>query len=100
MSCTREAAQTHVRVPPIELPLAAHGGVLARPLDAVDEEKDVKRGTRYRSVRQKKKVTAVEMPAREPTTHSSCTATRKVRLYQASTSTLYLSEHGLEWFVG
>ena len=44
-------------------------------------------------------MTTIEMPAREPTKHPSCTSLRKVRVYPASTSTLYIAETGLEWLL-
>ena len=69
-------------------------------LDAIEGPAEPKlRGTRYKSVRSKKTVTAVEMPAREPTKHPRCEAKRDVRLYPYSTSSLYLSERDLEWFL-
>ena len=69
-------------------------------LDALpDDGRPKKRGTKYTSTRAKAVVTTVEMPAREPNKHPSCTQARTVRVYPASTSTLYLSEHDLEWFL-
>ena len=57
------------------------------------------RGSKYRSKRKKHCVVVLEMPAREPHKYPSCTLTRSVRIYPTSTSTLYIAEPDLEWFL-
>ena len=69
-------------------------------LDALDAESPSeakgRRGGKYTSKRKKNCVTVVDMPAREPTKFPSCALTRPVRLYPASTSSIYITEQGFE----
>ncbi len=68
-------------------------------LDAVDGGTATRHlGAKYKSKLGQKK-TLVEMPAREPSKHASCCEKRMVRVYPTSTTTLWLSEHDMLWFM-
>ena len=73
------------------------------PMNALDDvtasPAPQNRGSRYKSKRKKKRVTEIEMPCREPTKHPTATSKRMVRLYPASTTTVYISERDLNWFL-
>ena len=57
------------------------------------------RGSKYKSKRKKHCVAEIDMSARETTRHPSCVLKRKVRIYPASTSSLYIGEKDLELFL-
>ena len=72
-------------------------------LDALDGESPAKaktsRGGKYMSKRKKHCVMVLDMPALEPTKYPTCALRRSVRISPTSTSTLYITEPDLEWFL-
>ena len=76
-------------------PMAALDALAGEP----ESTEKVTRGSKYRSKRKKHCVVVLEMPAREPHKYPSCTLKRSVRIYPTSTSTLYIAEPDLEWFL-